>query len=333
MVFWTFPLTGSIEWNTVSAYRKCETREEDDSVTQHAAMAQQEPARAHQAPERGAILDADAEVPDLLPPGHRERSRLAGPPARPGSGPAGGRRRPPSRGASAPTPHATGRARASAPASGTRAGAPVAGKAAAPVTGRAAAPSSPAHPVLPALATGDVLSERDLRELERDFPDGLTSVQIVDVFTRRGLRFSEATFRKYVQQGLLPRSRRVGRKGKHQGSLGLYPASTVRRINVIKGLQAENYTIEEIQRQFLRFVDDFELVERGLRGLFEGFDAELARPHFDPGQKKLLKKDLSDAHLAAEELIKQLASIERRVVTPIERPPGGGAPGGAEDLL
>lgn len=186
----------------------------------------------------------------------------------------------------------------------------------------------------PTAATeGELLAERDLKEVERDNPEGLTSVQIVDLFTRRGLRFSEATFRKYVQQGLLPRSRRVGRKGKHQGSMGLYPPTTVRRINVIKRLQTENYTIEEIQRQFLRFRDEVELVERSLRGLLGGFAEEIQRPHFDAGVRKQLKRDISDAELAAEELMKQLASIERRVSAPIERPPGGGIPGGAEDLL
>jgi len=200
-------------------------------------------------------------------------------------------------------------------------------------SGRAPAPARPTAGSRTAAAEGDLVAERDLKEIERDFADGLTSVQVVDVFTRRGIRFSEATFRKYVQQGLLPRSRRVGRKGKHQGSLGLYPASTIRRINVIKRLQAENYTIEEIQRQFLRFRDEIELVERGLRGLFEGFSEELSRPHFDPGVRKQLKKDLSDAQLAAEELLKQLSSIERRVAGPTERPRGGGVPGGAEDLL
>ena len=188
-------------------------------------------------------------------------------------------------------------------------------------------------PMAPASADAELLGERELKEIERAHPEGLTSVQIVDTFTRRGIRFSEATFRKYVQQGLLPRSRRVGRKGKHQGSMGLYPPSTVRRINVIKGLQSENYTIEEIQRQFLRFSGEIELVEQGLRGLFEGFAEELERPHFDAGAKKQLKKDLSDAQLAAEELLKQLSSIERRVAAPMERPPGGGALGGAEDLL
>ncbi len=179
---------------------------------------------------------------------------------------------------------------------------------------------------------GVLLSERDLRAIEKEHPDGITSVQVVDFFTRRGIRFSEATFRKYVQQGLLPRSRRVGRKGKHQGSLGLYPASTVRRINVIKRLQGEDYTIEEIQRQFLRFRDEIEALERSLETLFAGFEEELARPQFDPGARKAIKKDVGEAQLAAEELIRQLESIERRVAAPSERPPGG-APGGAEDLL
>ncbi len=80
---------------------------------------------------------------------------------------------------------------------------------------------------------GPLFTEKELRAIETEHPDGLSAVQIVNLFTRRGVRFSEATFRKYVQEGLLPRSRRVGRKGKHQGSLGLYPSTTVRGINVI----------------------------------------------------------------------------------------------------
>ena len=34
----------------------------------------------------------------------------------------------------------------------------------------------------------------------------------MEIFRPKGVRLSEATFRKYVQAGLLPRSRRVGRK-------------------------------------------------------------------------------------------------------------------------
>src|SRR5688572_32216640 len=88
--------------------------------------------------------------------------------------------------------------------------------------------SSPRGPVMMAegdrrvTATGrELLQDREIDEIERSWPDGLTSRQIVDVFETRGIRFSEATLRKYVQLGLLPRSVRVGRKGKHRGSCGL----------------------------------------------------------------------------------------------------------------
>src|SRR5678816_2321292 len=91
-----------------------------------------------------------------------------------------------------------------------------------------------------------LLPERELAEIERKYPEGLSAAQIVETFRVRAIKLSEATFRKYVQQGLLPRSRRVGKKGKHQGSMGLYPASAVRRINEIKRMMAESYTIEEI---------------------------------------------------------------------------------------
>jgi DNA-binding transcriptional MerR regulator len=178
-----------------------------------------------------------------------------------------------------------------------------------------------------------LLAERDLKAIEREHPEGLTSVQVVDAFARRGIRFSEATFRKFVQKGLVPRSRRVGRKGKHQGSLGLYPASVVRRINVIKRLQAEGHTIEDIGRRFLRYRDEIEALERGLSIVLDGFEEELRAPHFDTKARKLLKKDLDETREHALELLKQIESIERRVVGPTDRPPGAGAPGGAEDLL
>ena len=51
-----------------------------------------------------------------------------------------------------------------------------------------------------------LLEDRELDEIECSWPDGMTSRQIVDVFETRGIRFSEATLRKYVQLGLLPRS-------------------------------------------------------------------------------------------------------------------------------
>src|SRR5215467_16012244 len=131
-----------------------------------------------------------------------------------------------------------------------------------------------------------LLDDRELDEIERAWPDGMTSRQIVDVFETRGIRFSEATLRKYVQLGLLPRSVRVGRKGKHRGSCGLYPAHVIRRVNAVKGMMAEDRTIEEIQRSFARFKDDIDGVEKDLRALISSFEREVKSPAGDPDRRR-----------------------------------------------
>ncbi len=187
-------------------------------------------------------------------------------------------------------------------------------------------------------AASGLLPERELDVVERDHAEGLTSAQVVELFRARGVKLSEATFRKYVQLNLLPRSRRVGRKGKHQGSMGLYPATVVRRVNAIKRMMAESYTIEEIQRSFLRFKDEIEAVERGLKELFVGFERELRAPEFDPGRRKQLGKELADAQRVADDLVGRIEGLERQIVSPLERAArarafSSGASGGAGDLL
>ncbi|MGQ0504333.1 MAG: MerR family transcriptional regulator, partial [Myxococcaceae bacterium] len=72
-----------------------------------------------------------------------------------------------------------------------------------------------------------MLRPDQIDRVERDFPNGVPSKVILEIFRPKGVRLSEATFRKYVQAGLLPRSRRVGQKGKHRGSQGLYPVESV----------------------------------------------------------------------------------------------------------
>jgi hypothetical protein len=183
-----------------------------------------------------------------------------------------------------------------------------------------------------------LLPVRELDAIERAHPEGMSSAQVVEVFRARGVKLSEATFRKYVQLGLLPRSRRVGRKGKHQGSMGLYPSTVVRRVNAIKRMMAESYTIEEIQRSFLRFKDEIEALERGLKELFVGFERELRTPEFDPGRKKQLGKELADARRVADDLVGRIEGLERQIVSPLERAArarafSSGASGGAGDLL
>src|SRR5262247_2453309 len=125
---------------------------------------------------------------------------------------------------------------------------------------------------------GGAEATEELDELERSHPNGMSVHEIVAACAANGDRLTEATFRKYVQLGLLPRSVRVGKKGKHRGSQGLYPAHVIRRVNVVKGMMAEDRTIEEIQRSFARFKDDIESVEKNLRELISGFEREAKGP-------------------------------------------------------
>jgi len=162
-------------------------------------------------------------------------------------------------------------------------------------------------------AKESLLSEQDLMEVERAHPQGITSAQIIQIFQSRGIRFSEATFRKYVQLGLLPRSRRVGSKGKHRGSRGLYPCATVRRINAIKTLMAENLTIEEIQRRLSTFMQRIQAVESALDDLFQTFERELAQPRFDVARRRSVSRDVQSARVKANELVRQVIQIENRV--------------------
>lgn len=90
-----------------------------------------------------------------------------------------------------------------------------------------------------------------LEKFENDHSDGVTSIEIMAVLAQIGVRISEATLRKYIQVGLLPRSRRVGTRGRHQGSWGLYPPWTARQILEIKKLLSEGKTIQEFSEGYM----------------------------------------------------------------------------------
>jgi hypothetical protein len=185
-------------------------------------------------------------------------------------------------------------------------------------------------------ARAQLLDEREIDEIERAWPNGLTSRQIVDVFETRGIRFSEATLRKYVQLGLLPRSVRVGRKGKHRGSCGLYPALVIRRVNTVKGMMAEDRTIEEIQRSFARFKDDIDSVQKELRELIAGFEREAKAPQGRPDDedsRRAIEQEIIEAKRAAGELVRRISSLERRIsARAAESSASGTAVEGGSDL-
>lgn len=132
--------------------------------------------------------------------------------------------------------------------------------------------------------------------------------QIVDAFEERAEKLTEATFRKYVQLGLLPRSVRVGRSGKKKGSHGVYPASIVGQILVIKRLMSQGYTMDEIQKEFLFVRSDVEDLRRALEKAYQEI-----QKHLDEEQDELNMRMFREAKTLGQELLMKLESLEKRI--------------------
>jgi DNA-binding transcriptional MerR regulator len=168
-----------------------------------------------------------------------------------------------------------------------------------------------------------LLAPFEISRVERDQPRGITSREVVRLFEAKGARLSEATFRKYVQAGLLPRSRRVGRKGKHSGSTGLYPVSIVRRIDLIKRMMAEGLTVEEIRESFVAMKGRMEDVESGLSALL----ADLGRRARAHPERRAVERELGRAQREMRTAMRRIEWAGGRVAR-VGRP-GAGAPGAA----
>ena len=149
--------------------------------------------------------------------------------------------------------------------------------------------------------------------MERDHPKGMTVQEIVEAFAERGERLSEATFRKYVQLGLLPRSVRMGRKGKHRGSQGFYPATTVRQLDHIRRLMAQGFTIEEIQKEFLFVRGDIEALSRQIERIYAAMEVA-SSGHEGAGEgDSTVEQALDEARSLGDALLGKLRTIERRL--------------------
>ena len=159
----------------------------------------------------------------------------------------------------------------------------------------------------------DRLDQATLSRFEKEREDGLSSAEILTIFESHGVKFSEATLRKYVQLGLLPRSVRVGRKGKHQGSQGRYPATVIRQILRIKEMMADSLTIEQIQREFLFVRGDIEELERVLGRIFDNLEQTAGERTRAGTAHRSVSQDLAGARHLARELISKLETIEARL--------------------
>jgi DNA-binding transcriptional MerR regulator len=162
----------------------------------------------------------------------------------------------------------------------------------------------------------DRLDEATLTELEGAHEAGFTSAEILRILEEHGIKFSEATLRKYVQLGLLPRSVRVGKKGKHQGSQGMYPAAVIRQILRIKEMMADDLTIEQIQREFLFVRGDIEELERVVARIFDSL-GRAAKERAQAGGRSVTN-DLAGARSLARELLHKLETIEARLTARAE---------------
>lgn len=157
-----------------------------------------------------------------------------------------------------------------------------------------------------------MIDDSTLSQIERQYAAGLTSVEILDVFASHDVSLSEATLRKYVQLGLLPRSVRVGRKGKHQGSQGVYPVSVIRQILRIKQMMAESYTIEQIQREFLFIRNDVEQLEQMLSRIFKKLEGVL-KERKQERSAQAVHRDVLDARGISKDLMARLVAIEDKL--------------------
>ncbi len=158
------------------------------------------------------------------------------------------------------------------------------------------------------------LDEATVARLERDKSSGLTSAEILGAFADYGIPLSEATLRKYVQLGLLPRSVRVGRKGKHQGSQGIYPVGVVRQILRIKQMMAADYTIEQIQREFLFMRSEVQQLELTLEHIFDKVE-EALRARGPDATAQLVTRQVGDARGISHDLLGRLHTIENHLTS------------------
>ena len=155
------------------------------------------------------------------------------------------------------------------------------------------------------------LSHSELHRIETKFSEGITSAQVVKIFQAKGERFSEATLRKYVQLGLLPTSRRVGMRGRHRGSSGLYPGIIVRLANEIKRGLAAGKSLEEIRTGPLSLAGDIEVVRRASELTLAKISRALERQPAAVGRQ--LKKTLVEHKKSFNQFLRGLEGLVARL--------------------
>lgn len=153
------------------------------------------------------------------------------------------------------------------------------------------------------------LNSRQIAEIERENADGLSSAQILEVFSGAGAKLSEATLRKYVQLGLLPRSRRVGQKGKHRGSRGIYPVEVIRRVDEIRRAMKEGATLEDLAKAAQATRAKLSHARVSLEEALDSAEQDLGARELDRASRASLKAILGQLKKDAKDWLKALDKL------------------------
>lgn len=162
------------------------------------------------------------------------------------------------------------------------------------------------------------MTEEKLRAVEERHPEGVTAAVVVASLEALGVRFTEASLRKWVQLELLPKSERVGHRGSLGGSQGLYPVSVVRRVVEIKRLLAEGVSLEEIRSQGLLFESDLEDLERRLERMLGALDHRVKQQQ-DALLLEQVRRELREARSLSGALVSRLRSVRTRMKVSVEQ--------------
>ena len=94
----------------------------------------------------------------------------------------------------------------------------------------------------------------------------------------------------------------------------MYPAGVVRQIQHIREMMADDYTIEEIQREFLFVRGDIEDLERSLAKVFEAL-REAAKEGRSDTAGRVIASEITGAEFLARDLLSKLTTIEKRLMS------------------
>ena len=154
------------------------------------------------------------------------------------------------------------------------------------------------------------LSSVEIKRIEQQYAEGIRSAAIVEIFRAKGYRFSAATLRKYVQLGLLPKSKRVGSRGRHTGSSGLYPVSCVRLVNDIKDALDKGASLDDV-RLGIGLTSQMLVLKEAVDALVARFEEAMAK--LPNEQRSACQRSLATERKGMTKQIRELERLASRM--------------------